>query len=358
MHAIPHRLAKFAGMGYTAHRRDKAALWRSTQASATGHTRAYACIRRGALSQYKSETDDRIMKILDYGSASLDLVFSVDHIAMPGETISSHSREIFPGGKGLNQAIALAKAGAEVYFAGIIGQDGGILQQAFSDAGVHTEYLRVSADVPTGNALIQVDADGQNSIVLFAGTNATHTPKNVHEVVAQFDPGDILLMQNEINLPAVVIEQAHARGLTVALNPSPFNDKLLACDLSKVGIFLLNEVEGEQLTGEHEENKMLAALGVRFPGARIVLTLGSKGVRYHGPDGDFSQSAFKVTAVDSTAAGDTFTGFFLAALVRGYATPAALRAAAKAAAISVCRKGASCSVPDWEEMEQMELAAE
>ena len=132
------------------------------------------------------------MKILDYGSASLDLVFAVDHISMPGETISSAGREIFPGGKGLNQAIAAAKAGAEVYFAGIIGTDGGMLEQAFQTAGVRTDYLQVSKTVPTGNALIQVDAAGQNSIVLFAGTNHTHTGDTMDHVLSQFQPGDIL----------------------------------------------------------------------------------------------------------------------------------------------------------------------
>ena len=292
------------------------------------------------------------MKILDYGSASLDLVFSVDHISMPGETISSSKREIFPGGKGLNQSIALAKAGAEVYFAGVIGKDGDILQAAFKDAGVHTDYLLVSDSEPTGNALIQVDASGQNSIVLFAGTNHTHTPENMDRVLSQFDPGDILLMQNEINLVGTLIDKAYARGLTIALNPSPFNEKLDACDLGKVGIFLLNEVEGEQLTGEHDETRMLAALGQKFPHARIVLTLGEKGVLYRDEHEELSQPAFKVKAVDSTAAGDTFTGFFLAALVRGLPTREALRVAAKASAISVCRKGASSSVPTWEEVEK------
>ena len=133
---------------------------------------------------------------------------------------------------------------------------------------------------------------------------------------------------------------------TIALNPSPFNEKLDACDLGKVGIFLLNEVEGEQLTGEHDETRMLAALGQKFPHARIVLTLGEKGVLYHDEHEELSQPAFKVKAVDFTAAGDTFTGFFLAALVRGLSTREALRVAAKASAISVCRKGASSSVPD------------
>ncbi|MFH1512737.1 MAG: ribokinase [Bacillota bacterium] len=292
------------------------------------------------------------MKILDYGSASLDLVFSVDHISMPGETISSHKREIFPGGKGLNQAIALAKAGAEVYFAGIIGRDGQMLQDAFCDAGVRTDYLRVSSDAPTGNALIQVDLNGQNSIVLFAGTNKLHTPEAIDQAIAHFGPEDILLMQNEINLVDLVIEKAHAKGLTIALNPSPFNAALETCDLSKVGIFLLNEVEGEQLTGEREEKQILAALGKRFPDARIVLTLGEKGVLYHDRHGDLSQPAFQVTAVDSTAAGDTFTGFFLAAIVRGFATQEALRVAAMASAISVCRKGASSSIPAWDEVEK------
>lgn len=292
------------------------------------------------------------MKILNYGSASLDLVFAVDHISLPGETISSSGREIFPGGKGLNQSIALARAGADVYFAGIIGYDGDILQEALKASGVHTEYLRVSSDVPTGNALIQVDVQGQNSIVLFAGTNHTHTPETIDAALSHFDRGDILLLQNEINNVDTVIEKAYEKGLTIALNPSPFNEKLNACDLNKIGIFLLNEVEGEQLTGEHEEENILRELGRRFPHARIVLTLGEKGVMYQDQTETLSQPAFKVKAIDTTAAGDTFTGFFLAALVREYATADALRIASKASALSVCRKGASSSIPSWDEVIQ------
>ncbi len=288
------------------------------------------------------------MKILNYGSASLDLVFSVDHISMPGETISSSKREIFPGGKGLNQSIAAARAGAEVYFAAIVGQDGAMLQDACRDAGVHTDYMEMSTDAPTGNALIQVDANGQNSIVLFAGTNRSHTPERMDRILKQFQPGDIVLMQNEINHLDVLVDKAHALGLTIALNPSPFDEAITACDLQKVGIFMLNEVEGEQLTGVHGEQAMLDALAERFPAARIVLTLGEKGVLYRDPKESCSQPAFKVQAVDTTAAGDTFTGFFLASLVRGLDTPKALRIATKAAAISVCHQGASSSIPDWD----------
>ena len=292
------------------------------------------------------------MKILDYGSASIDLVFSVDHISLPGETIASSKREIFPGGKGLNQAIALAKAGAEVYFAGTIGKDGDILEQAFADAGVHTDYLSVSSDIATGNALIQVDQLGQNSIVLFAGANHSQTAETMERILAQFEPGDILLLQNEINLVDVLIEKAYARGMTIALNPSPFNAALDACDLDKVGIFLLNEIECGQITGMHEEVQCMEAMGKRFPKARIVLTLGEKGVLYHDADLNCIQPAFQVDAVDTTAAGDTFTGFFLAALARDLSIQEALRVAAKAASIAVCKKGASISIPSWDQVKQ------
>ncbi len=292
------------------------------------------------------------MRILDYGSASIDLVFSVDHIALPGETISSKKREVFPGGKGLNQAIALAKAGAEVYFAGTIGSDGSTLEQAFADAGVHTDYLSVSSDTATGNALIQVDKLGQNSIVLFAGANHSQTAEAMERILTQFEPGDILLLQNEINLVPVLIEKAFARGMTIALNPSPFNAALETCDLDKVGIFLLNEIECEQITGKHDQAQMMETIGKRFPNARIVLTLGEKGVLYHDANEDFSQPAFKIDVVDTTAAGDTFTGYFLAAIARGLSTREAVRIAAKAAAVSVCRQGASTSIPGWDEVTQ------
>ena len=162
------------------------------------------------------------MRVLNYGSASIDYVFSVDHISAPGETVSSHGRELFPGGKGLNQSIALAKAGAEVYHAGAVGGDGEMLTRALAEAGVHTDYLRVAAE-PTGNAIIQVDAQGQNSIVLFAGANRTQTPEEMDRVLAHFGRGDMLLLQNEINGVDALIAKGYEKGMIVALNPSPFN---------------------------------------------------------------------------------------------------------------------------------------
>lgn len=295
------------------------------------------------------------MKVLCFGSANIDIIYAVDHIVTAGETIASTSRTLVPGGKGLNQSIALQRAGIQVYHAGAIGKDGEMLRQVLSDAGVNTEFLRESQEA-TGNAIIQVDSNGQNCIVLYAGANHQQTKEEIGRVLSHFGAGDMILLQNEINLADALIDKAYARGLTIVLNPSPISGTLDACDLGKVDIFLLNEVEGERLTGESDENRMLDALAHRFPKARIVLTLGEKGALYRYAGQRMYQQAYRVAPVDTTAAGDTFTGFFLSAYLRSLPIREALRIAAKASSISVCRKGASASIPTWDEVMQQLLA--
>jgi len=290
------------------------------------------------------------MRVLNYGSLNLDYVFSVEHIVLPGETISSSQRELFPGGKGLNQSIALARAGAEVYHAGAIGPDGALLRETLCAAGVKTDYLH-AIDTASGNAIIQVDQNGQNSIVLYAGANHKQTEAAIDSTLSRFGADDILLLQNETNLVGTLIDKGHAKGMTIALNPSPFNDVLLACDLRKVDIFLLNEVEGMHLTGETDEKKILHSLGERFPNSRIILTMGEKGVQYRDAQCKYAQAAFPVKVVDTTAAGDTFTGYFLASLARNLPVADALRIASRASSITVGREGASVSIPLWAEVE-------
>ena len=291
------------------------------------------------------------MKILNFGSVNIDYIFLLDHIVRPGETITSNNRKICPGGKGLNQSIALAKAGIEVYHAGMIGNDGKMLRQVLEGAGVSTKYLQ-QVDELTGNAIIQVDQYGQNSIVLYPGANHLQTIDSIRRVLSDFESGDLLLIQNEINLLDVLIEMAYERGMIIALNPSPFDSALESCDMSKVSIFILNEVEGQQLTGEKNPNMILNIAVKKYPRASIVLTLGDKGVLFGNVKERLKQPAYRVEAIDTTAAGDTFTGYFLAAYMHNLPTEKALRFAAAAAAISVCQKGASSSIPTWEQVEE------
>lgn len=254
------------------------------------------------------------MKVLNYGSLNVDYVYSVDHIIVGGETQHSSKLETFSGGKGLNQSIALAKAGVPVYHAGIVGTDGDILLEACKEAGVNTKYIR-RLPVKGGHTMIQVDKNAQNCIILYGGTNQMQTKEFVDEVLADFGEGDYLILQNEVNLLDYIIDQAYEKKMKIVLNPSPFDDKLSTCDLGKVYLFLLNEIEGEQITGYKDKDQILDALAEKFPNARFVLTLGSDGAVYYDGKEKVFQGIFKVKAVDTTAAGDTFTGYFIAPLL-------------------------------------------
>ncbi len=290
------------------------------------------------------------MRILNFGSLNIDFVYAVDHIVQPGETISSTDLKIFCGGKGLNQSIALARAGATVFHAGMVGPDGDILLDACKQDNVDTSLVR---RVPerSGNAIIQVGADGQNSIVLFGGANRLNTPEFVDEVIRQFGPDDLVLLQNEINHIDRIIEQASARGMRIALNPAPFDDNLKGCDLGKVSLFIMNEVEGEQISGESTPETILGSMRERYPDAEVVLTLGGDGAVYQGRGGQVTQPIFPVAVVDTTAAGDTFTGYFLAASMEGLPPAQCMRLAALASSITVSRQGATPSIPTRREVE-------
>ena len=289
------------------------------------------------------------MRVLNIGSLNLDYVYSVDHIILPGETEATGSRNTFLGGKGMNQSCALAKAGVEVYHGGMIGEDGRVFLDACKEYGVHGEFIRV-VDGPSGHTVIQIDKNAQNSILLYGGANQKLTTEYVDEVLSHFAAGDILLLQNEVNLLPYIVDKAYELGMQIALNPSPFNEKLKAVDMSKISIFLLNEVEGNQLTGLVEPEDIIAKIRALWPHARIVLTLGKDGAVYADAEQKHYQPIFKVKAVDTTAAGDTFTGYFLAGLADGMAIPEVLRMSAKASSIAVTREGAVPSIPTRDEV--------
>lgn len=289
------------------------------------------------------------MKVLNFGSLNLDYVYQVESILIPGETQASRDRQTFCGGKGLNQSIALAKAGIPVYHAGMIGDGGEILLETCKENGVNTEFIR-RIPGPCGHTVIQVDKDGQNCILLFGGANRSITREFVDEVLAAFDKGDIILLQNEVNELDYIIDRAYEKGMMIILNPSPYDDKLKSCDMSKVSLFLVNEIEGYQITGEKEPEKILAAVKEKYPSAKIVLTLGGDGSVYQDETGVYHQGIFKVKAVDTTAAGDTFTGYFISSIIDGMPVREGLKMAAKASAIAVSRPGATASIPLQQEV--------
>lgn len=295
------------------------------------------------------------MKVLCFGSLNIDYTYKVDHFVEKGETLSSDSLQVFSGGKGLNQSIALARAGAETYHAGAVGEDGKFLLEIMEEAGVHTDYVAVLPDVRSGNAIIQNDRSGDNCILLYGGANQAITTSQVDGVLSRFESGDFLVLQNEINELAYIMEEAHRKGLKIVLNPSPMNEKVLSLPLEYVDYFLLNEVEAGQILDRDTKNgfdgeALAAELLKKFPSAAVVLTMGSAGSVYMDQKEKIHQQVYKVEAVDTTAAGDTFTGFFIGGILSGMAVKDAMEQASKAAAIAVTRQGAAPSIPTLSEV--------
>ena len=293
------------------------------------------------------------MKILNYGSMNLDHVYSVPHFVSPGETILALDKQLFCGGKGLNQSMAVAKAGGTVYHAGIVGDDGGILIEKLRESGVDVSRIRKAPGL-SSHTVIQVDPDGQNSIIVFSGENMRLSEKDMDEILAGFEAGDLILLQNELYGSPQMMEKAAEKGLTVILNPSPANDGIRDYPLDKVSWFILNETEGALLTGEQEPEKILDRLRTVYPRSSVVLTLGADGAWLCTQDLRLFQPAFEVRAVDTTAAGDTFTGYFVAGLAEGLPYERMMRRAALAASIAVSRRGAADSVPLKAEVDQAE----
>ena len=294
------------------------------------------------------------MKVLNFGSLNLDYVYRVEHFVQPGETLSATSQAVNPGGKGLNQSIALARAGAEVYHAGCLGVGGESLGKLLRYNGVDTTFL-FPTDELQGNAVIQVEPNGQNCILLFGGSNQCITSGQVDKTLSAFSAGDYLVLQNEVNDLPMIVEKAWERGMKIVLNPSPYNEKLSAVDFGKLSWLLVNEVEAAQLSGSDDPEEAWRVLHEAYPHLSVLITLGSAGsVAYRMESGEIEtarQEAFRVRAVDTTAAGDTFTGFFIGALLEGEALSECMRRASMASSLGVTRPGAASSIPTREEVE-------
>ncbi len=289
------------------------------------------------------------MKILNFGSCNIDYVYGMERIVVPGETLPSHSLEIFPGGKGLNQSIAAARAGAKVYHAGALGEDGEMLRRVLSENGVDIRFLRTVSD-RSGHAIIQLSDKGENSILLYRGANATMTEAYVDEVLAHFGAGDLLVLQNEINLVPYIIERAAARGMRILFNPAPFTPELTQLDCSKITFLVLNEIEACGLGGEATPNQSLQRIRALYPSVAVIMTLGGEGCVYADANQTFAHPAYRVPVVDTTAAGDTFIGYFLCSIVRGESPKTGVKKASAASALAVSRKGASTSIPHASEL--------
>ena len=290
------------------------------------------------------------MKILNFGSCNIDYVYSLEHIVVPGETLSASKREVFPGGKGLNQSVAVARAGAQVFHAGVIGNDGAMLRAVLEESGADTRYLE-TADQPNGHAVIQLASNAQNSIFLYEGTNGMVTEQMIDRVLENFSAGDILLLQNEISNVPYLIRRGHEKGMTVVFNPAPFDESLLKLDLNAVDYLILNEVEAAGFFGSEDVSAILTAAAQK-QGLHTLVTLGKDGCVYTDGQKQCASPAFCVEAVDTTAAGDTFTGYFVAMLAAGKTVEEAMRYGCAASALAVSAKGAAPSIPTFDRVEE------
>ncbi len=294
------------------------------------------------------------MSVINLGSLNIDHVYRVPHFSEGGETLTALSLEYFPGGKGLNQTVAAARSGAKTKHAGLIGPGGEFLLDVLRDAGADVSLVG-KCDTPQGHAVIQVAPNGQNSIIVYGGSNREISEEMIDDIVGKCAPGDYFMLQNEISNLSYAVSAAFSRGLRVVLNASPVDEALLSADLRKVTWLLVNETECMALGGGDTPEGSALRLREMYPNTGIVLTLGKDGSKCYTKDGVFEQKAYPVEAVDTTAAGDTYAGYFTGCLDRGYSVPEAMRTASMASAVSVTGKGAAPSIPSMDRV--MEFAA-
>lgn len=283
-------------------------------------------------------------KILNFGSLNIDYVYALDHIVREGETESSFDYQVFEGGKGLNQSVALSRAGGHVFHAGRIGKEGVFLKEALESSGVDCRFL-LTDDGANGHAIIQRSAAGENCIILYPGANHKITKADIDHVLSHFAEGDILVCQNEINQMDYLIFSAYNKGMRIAWNPSPITDAVKHIDFHQISWLIINEIEGQAITGEASPEKILEVLRNRYPDLRVVLTLGADGSVYQDRDVTVTQERYTVPVIDTTAAGDTFLGYFISEISENSDIQQALRLASMAAALAVSKEGAMPSVP-------------
>lgn len=294
------------------------------------------------------------LKILNFGSINIDYVYTVNHIAKEGETITSLDLKKFLGGKGFNQSLAIGRAGEKVYHAGLIGIDGLEAKEELSKNNVDIGLIDVCDSDRTGNAIIQKDIHGKNCIILYPGANRKLTKKRIEDIINKFNSGDFIILQNEINLLPEIVSIAKNKNMVIIFNPSPLDEKVFDVKLDLIDYFILNEIEAFGLIKQKVESisdyDLARKLIEKYPTARFVLTLGDKGAIYIDNDNYIKQDICKVEVVDTTAAGDTFTGYFIAGLKNGKSIEEIMKTASIAAAVAVTRLGAEPSIPTIEEV--------
>ncbi len=285
------------------------------------------------------------MTVYNFGSINIDMIYRVPHLVKPGETLASRSMSTVLGGKGANQSVALARAGTHVQHVGRIGDGDQWASKQMSDAGVDIRGVESVAG-PSGHAIIQVDDNGENSIILHGGANQSFDATALEKHLQEATPDDWLLIQNECNGIQTAMDIAAHKGMRIAFNPAPMTPDVAALPLEQCAVLIVNETEAEQLAGTTDPDELLNRLAEKYPQSRLVLTLGAKGAVLHSQAEQFRQQASAVDVVDTTGAGDTFVGYFLAAMISGLDDQECLRRGCAAAALSVTVAGATPSIPD------------
>lgn len=291
----------------------------------------------------------------------MDLVAQAERLPRAGETLLGQSFATVPGGKGANQAVAAARLGGQVAMIGCVGADayGHALRQALADEGIDCQGVRVAEDVATGIAMIVVDANSQNAIVIVAGGNGQLESTDIERFDGLLQTADVVVCQLEIPYPVVAfaLQRAHEAGKTVILNPAPVTGPLPSQWLGWIDYLIPNETEAQALTGlavnSVAEAEQAASLLREAGAGKIIVTLGERGVLFADGVQSRHSPGRKVQAVDTTAAGDTFVGGFAAALARGVDECQAIAFGQAAAALSVTRAGAQPSIPTLAQVEQV-----
>ncbi|WP_428389633.1 ribokinase [Mucisphaera sp.] len=293
-----------------------------------------------------------MIRILNLGSLNLDRVMRVEQIVKPGETVACRTASQFAGGKGANQSVALARAGARVFHAGRVGKDGQTLVDKVAEQGVDVDLIEVDEQASTGSAVVQVDGRGENAIVVDAGANARVSRAQVDRALDRFQPHELLLLQNEISQVGYAIEAGAERGLSVCFNPAPMTEAVRGYQLKKLDLLIVNHHEAEAIVGQTGARDLVPRLRDLVDG-RVIITLGSRGVIYADREGVTQIDAVPVDAVDTTAAGDTFIGYFIAERTKASTVRTSLEVAATAAALCVTRPGAIDAIPTRDEVTAM-----
>lgn len=285
------------------------------------------------------------MTVYNFGSINIDLVYRVPHLVMAGETLSSVSMDTLLGGKGANQSVAVARAGASVCHVGRIGKADQWAIEQMQAAGVDVSHVE-QIDGASGHAIIQVDDNGENSIILHGGANRSFNRSILEGHLRDASSDDWLLVQNECNDIPAVFDIAVSKGMKIMFNPAPMTAEVAALPLENCAVLIVNETEAESLAGTSDPVQILSRLSSRYPDTRLVMTLGSKGALLQHSEQLIRHGALDVDVVDTTGAGDTFVGYFLASMIEGRDDTTCLKRACIAAALSVTQAGAASSIPD------------